>query len=143
MKALTAITLLVFGLCLNANADIYKWVDENGNVHYGDKPAPEYTKSTQVVRHTSGQRSAFNASDSRTITSQREKIEPKEASQDKKEGEDAQSYYCEQARDIYRSYVDAPRLYRTGKDGQREYLSDDEMAATIANARATVAEWCN
>ena len=34
-------SILLIGFCLNANftfAEIYKWTDEKGNVHYGDKP---------------------------------------------------------------------------------------------------------
>lgn len=143
MKQLTAIILLVFGLCLTANADIWKWVDENGNVHYGDMPANEYANNAQLVRSTSGHRPAATSSDSRTDTSRGEGIDSEENSQEQQAREDAQAYYCKQARDIYRSYVAAPRLYRTGDDGQREYLSDEEMAATIANAEASVAEWCN
>lgn len=143
MKALTAIIVLVFGLSLNANADIWKWVDENGNVHYSDMPAHEYAKNAQVVRYSAGRRSASTSSDTRTNMSRGEEADSEKASQEDQEREDAQAYYCEQARDIYRSYVDAPRLYRTSEDGKKEFLTDEEMAATIASAEASMAEWCN
>lgn len=134
MRQITATLLLMFGLCLTADADIWKWVDEQGNVHYGDTPAREYTNNAERVTYTSSSRSHSTPSESRTEDTQ---------SEEKTAQEDAQAYYCERAKDIYRSYLDAPRLYKTGEDGQREYLSDEETAATIANARASVAEWCN
>ena len=143
MKQLTAIMVLVFGLCLTANADIWKWVDENGNVHYGDMPANEYANNAKRVSYASGHQSASPSRDSRTDISRGEDIDSEETAQERQAGEDAQAYYCKQARDIYNSYLGAPRLYRTSDDGQREYLSDEEMAATIANAEASVAEWCN
>lgn len=143
MRELAAIILLVFGVCLTANADIWKWVDEQGNVHYGDTPEREYAVNAELVRHTSGKRSGSTSSSSRTNTSRGKDIDPEENSEEGRAREDAQAYYCKQAKDIYRSYVGAPRLYRTNEDGQREYLSDEEAAATLANAEASVEEWCN
>lgn len=143
MRELTAIILSVFGLCLTANADIWKWVDEHGNVYFGDTPAREYAVNAELVRYTTGNRSASTSSDSRTNTSRGKDIDPEETPEERRAREDAQAYYCKQAKDIYRSYVGAPRLYRTSEDGQREYLSDEEAAATLANAEAKVAEWCN
>lgn len=41
-----AITLgsLTMGLAMQAQAKLYKWVDEKGEVHYGDKIPPQYSK---------------------------------------------------------------------------------------------------
>jgi hypothetical protein len=142
MKELAAIIFLVLGLSLTAYADIWKWVDEQGNVHYGDRPAPEYALKAELVNYAAGKRSAGTSGDSRTATSRGKDIDPDETGDEARARENAQAYYCEQARDIYRSYVDAPRLYRTGEDGQRQYLSDEEAAAALANARASVDEWC-
>jgi hypothetical protein len=128
MKELAAIMFLVFGLSLTANADIWKWVDEHGNVHYGDRPAREYAANAVLVSYKPRNRPASTSGDGQSVSGQ---------------GDDAQAYYCEQARNIYRSYVDAPRLYRTGEDGQREYLSDEEAASALATAQASVEEWCN
>lgn len=143
MKELAAILLLVFGLCLNANADIWKWVDEQGNVHYGDRPAHEYALKAERVSYTPGKRSARTSGDSQTATSRGEELDADETPDEIRAGEDAQAYYCKQAREIYRSYAGAPRLYRTSDDGKREFLSDEETAAALATAQASVDEWCN
>ncbi|MBT8108013.1 MAG: DUF4124 domain-containing protein [Gammaproteobacteria bacterium] len=143
MRKLTAIILLVFGLILTANADIWKWVDEHGNVHYSDTPAREYAVNAELVSSAPANRSAAASSDSQTDTSRGNDIDPEETPDERRAREDAQAYYCKQAKDIYQSYVGAPRLYRTSEDGQREYLSAEEMAATLATAEATVEEWCN
>ena len=143
MKELAAVILLSLGLSLTANADIWKWVDADGNVHYGDTPAHANTIGAERVNYTLRNGSAAKSSDSRAITSQANDVGPDETAEERRAREDAQTYYCEKAKDIYRSYVDAPRLYRTGADGQREYLSNEEAAATLADAKAKVAEWCN
>lgn len=139
MKELAAILILVFGLCLNAHADIWKWVDEQGNVHYGDRPARDSAVKAERVSYSRGNRSASTSGDRQTATSGDDSV----GSDESRAREDAQAYYCEQAKGIYQSYVGAPRLYRTSEDGQREYLSDEEMAAALADAEASVDEWCN
>lgn len=143
MTKLTAIAILMFGLSLAANADIYKWVDDNGNVHYSDTPARDNGVSAERVSHSSVNRPAAASSNGRTDTGVARDSGSREDAEKTQAGEDAQAYYCERAKEIYKSYLGAPRLFRTGEDGQREYLSDEEMAAKIAEAEASVAEWCN
>lgn len=143
MKELTAIMILILGMSLTANADIWKWVDEDGNVHYGDTPARADAVNAERVGSTPRNRSASTSSNGRTTTSQGNDADSDESSEERQARDSSRKYYCEQAKDIYRSYVDAPRLYRTSENGQREYLSDEEMAATLASAEASVSEWCN
>jgi hypothetical protein len=35
------------------------------------------------------------------------------------------------------------RLYREGEDGERDYLSDDELDNARAEAEKSVNEWCD
>ena len=140
MRQIIASILLLFGLCVAADADIYKWVDEDGTVHFGDRPAREYAGNAELVRYTSGNKSLSTSSGNGQPSASRGKDNDSEK---EREGQDAQAYYCNKAKEIYRSYADAPRLYRTGEDGRREYLSDHEAAAALADAEASVAEWCN
>jgi hypothetical protein len=55
----------------------------------------------------------------------------------------AEAYYCKRATEIYDSYVNAPRLYKTGADGEPEYLSDEEATQTIAETKAKVDDLCS
>ena len=50
---------------------------------------------------------------------------------------------CESARDRLERYETAHRLYRPLEDGEREYLSDEELDAERAAARQSVDEWCD
>ena len=143
MKRLFVISLLFFGLCFNAQADIWKWVDDQGNVHYSDTPTRENAKNAERVGSTSSKQPVSRSREKVDVTNRSDDIDAEEATEEGREGKDAQAYYCKRAKDIYGSYVSAPRLYRSSDDGQREYLSDAEMAAAIANAKASVEEWCN
>jgi glutaredoxin len=48
-KCNSAIVLLIAGLALvlPATAQVFKWTDENGKIHYGDKP-PDHVKKQDV-----------------------------------------------------------------------------------------------
>lgn len=143
MKKLIAIVFLACGLSVTASADIWKWVDEQGNVHYGDMAARADAANAERISYAASDRSVSTSGNSPAVTNRGSDSKPGETSDDAQEGADAKAYYCKQATDIYESYVRAPRLYRTGADGEREYLSDEESAATLAEARASMAEWCN
>ena len=58
------------------------------------------------------------------------------------ERELAEAYYCKRATEIYDSYVNAPRLYKTNEDGEREYLSKEDTARTISETRAQKDKAC-
>ena len=45
MRALIAFSLLAFALA--AEAQLYRWTDESGSVHYTDTPSPANTKDVQ------------------------------------------------------------------------------------------------
>ena len=143
MKEFTALIILAFSPCLAAHADIWKWVDEDGNVHFGDMPAREYAESSELVKYTPEKRSTSPSSKDQTSASLGKDIDHEETPAEKREREAARAYYCNQAKEVYRSYVDATRLYRSSENGRREYLSEQEASAALANAEASVAEWCD
>jgi hypothetical protein len=157
MKRLFAAVLGLM-LCLAAHADIWKWVDAQGNthfvdsnkpiytwlddtgkVHYSDKPDHENAVSVQLVWHSAGDLEA--AGKEQATAKSRNDVPSNETAADRAEREQAEAYYCKRAREIYDSYMSAPRLYKT-VDGQRVYLSDEEAAQTLADTKARVDELC-
>ena len=67
---------------------------------------------------------------------------PGETAEERAERETAEAYYCKRATEVFESYLNAPRLYRTNDAGEREYLSEKEAAATIADTKARMNELC-
>jgi len=125
---------------VDSKTPIYTWADERGDVHYSDTPGHEGAVLVQLVWVSSG-------------TLEEEPEQPKEESgsgyafpgetdAQREEREQVEAYYCKRATEIYDSYVNAPHLYETNEDGEREYLDEDEMAQTIAETRAKKDELC-
>ena len=162
MNKLIAILILVFGLCVSASADIWKWVDahgkshfvdtnvpiytwvdEYGKVYYSDTPEHESAVSVEFVWHSTGDLSNSGLNGNETGAGSTKETNPNETAVEQLEREMAEAYYCKQATALYNAYANAPRLYKADKKGKREYLSAKEAAATIAETEASVAEWCS
>lgn len=119
---------------------IYTWVDAYGKVHYSDKPGHEDAVSVQLVWHSAG--SLDDVEQGQSAAPSAAEQDPDETPSERQEREQAEAYYCNRAREIYDSYRNAPRLYRT-VDGERQYLSDEQAADTLAETKARVDELCN
>jgi hypothetical protein len=157
-RILTTILLLT-GFCLAANADVWKWVDANGKTHFVDTMKPIYTwvdefgkayysdtpdhedaVSVELVWHSPG--TMVDVEDSADDSEAGGSAHPDETAEERAERETAEAYYCKRANEIYDSYVNAPQLYRTNENGEREYLNKQEAAATIAETKARRDELC-
>ena len=55
----------------------------------------------------------------------------------------ARTDQCKQAQEKYQKSIEARRIFRTGKDGEREYLSDSEIDQMRLNARLELAQACD
>jgi hypothetical protein len=164
MKNGLTILCLIFVCGADANADLWKWVDANGDTHFVDTLRPIYTWVDESGKVYYGDTPAHEDAvsvelvwvSSQTLLAKNDATEPgaadgNEAPDDALPGaadeqraprtEDDQ-YYCERATEALESYLNAPQLYRTGADGQREILSKEDAASTIAETRRKKAEYC-
>lgn len=158
MKHLLAVLVLLLGLAPAAQADVWRWidangdthfvdtnrpiftwVDEQGDVHFSDTPDHEDAISVELVWVSEGTLDDLQASNDESGSGY---AFPGETPEERAEREEAEAYYCKRATEIYESYVNAPRLYKTNDVGEREYLSKEEAAMTIAETRAQKDEFC-
>jgi hypothetical protein len=124
---------------VDTDKSIYTWVDENGDVHYSDTPDHEDAVSVQLVWVSSGTLQDVENSEDESGSGY---AYPGETPEERAEREKAEAYYCKRATEIYESYVNAPRLYKTDDSGERVYLDKEEAAKTIAETRAQKDELC-
>jgi hypothetical protein len=137
MKNLLTVCVLMFGFSMTASADIWKWVDANGKTHFVDTMTPIYTWIDELGKiHYSDTPDHEDAVSVQLVWHSTGSLDPGETAEQRAEREKAEAYYCKRATEIYDSYVNAPQLYRTDANGEREYLSKEEAAKTIAETRA-------
>ncbi len=162
MKTVFLILLLTVGIAFNAAADVWQWVDVNGDTHYVDTNRPIYTWTDEYGKvYYSDKPDHADAVSVELIWVSAETLDevkgdqgdkdgrrdgssarPGETAEERAEREAAEAYYCKRATEIYESYLTAPKLYRTNDDGEREFLSDGEAAATIAQTKTQMDEIC-
>lgn len=147
LRRLPLIALILAGSCTLAQADVYRWVDEHGVPHYSDQwvPGSEIIKTTKahpnsdfVARNTVEQKS-FSGFNQRTSSQLAEQDNARAMQQDLTRAKDVQ---CKKARDAYTNSITHRRIYNTGKDGERTYLSDEELDKYRAEARKLVQDAC-
>lgn len=131
--------LLLAGFATAAAAEIYRWVDENGQAHYGDRPP----KGAEAERILPGSRS-FDAASTRTSAPQPAGgDDTAEAPADEAERTARiRREQCQKARERLENYREASRIRVQEEDGVRE-LSPDERVQAIARAEADVAQLCD
>ena len=152
LRSLTCLGLGALALLSVAQADVYRWLDERGEVHYSDRwvPGSQLIKSARPRSiEDDSPRSADNrsAADSRTLAAgarasdqTADQANSRAMQQDKAKIREQQ---CKEARERYDKAIIARRIYKPSKDGQdREYLSDDEADAYRADARNAVQAFC-
>ncbi|MES9818084.1 MAG: DUF4124 domain-containing protein [Candidatus Thiodiazotropha sp.] len=137
--------LLMAGLPLQA--EVYKWVDEQGRVHFSDRPVTGESTEIRIREQESPQPTA--GQDDRQKEMQRmldvyaeERAERKEAKQKQLAERKKRKQNCVRAKDRYSSHLRATGIYNLGNDGERRYLSDEERARHIRRLKADIARWC-
>jgi hypothetical protein len=160
MKSLITICVLILGLAQTASADIWKWVDASGNTHFVDTQSPIYTwidedgkahyadhpdhedaVSVELVWLSAG--TLEEDGGSAAAPKEDGYAYPGETAEQRAERKRAEEYYCKRATEIYDSYMNAPQLYKTDENGEREYLSKADVARTIAETRSKKDDLCN
>jgi len=147
-KLYSLVTLLVsLSFVGNAVAGIYKWTDENGNVHFGDKPA-DASSATQLKIDISRKSGITNSSGNK---SEREYL-LKKIEEEKQEQAEARSkrvaenkkrrIKCNALKSDYQAHIQSNRSYRMSPDGERTYLSDAERTARNNNLKKAISRYC-
>ncbi len=140
------LALLSFQACAGG---IYKWVDENGKVHYSDRRSGKDAKNIKLP-------AAGKASSGATLTPEqrwekqqrllqayeRKRSEKKQAKLQAAKAKAKAKRNCALARDRLRTVTDAGYLYRVEEDGERRPLSAAARANAEEQTRALVKKWC-
>ena len=146
-----AVVVGVLGCAAAQAGDVYKYVDERGATLYTDKPIPG-----AVLVSTGAQRppevaqrnaAAAQAASNAQLNSSNQRIAESQnnqrvASTVAKDLEASRLERCKKAREAYDTSINSLRMYRTGANGEREYLSDAELAQARMESRKAVDAIC-
>lgn len=147
MKLRLVISFFVLTTFCNAvAAGVYKWVDENGQIHYGDAPRGEQTTKSITI-HTSPEPDPHTL---RRLEAQKKYLDARQteraaANEAKEKAEKLKAenkQQCKQAKDALAMLQNGGRLYFEKAAGERHYITDQERQNGINAAKSNVKKYC-
>ena len=150
MKLATGLSLAALLLfCAGVQAEVYPWTDENGKVHFGDRPpvnteaeslempevTPSETPEVSAQERRERQRRLVEALEEERMEKEREKLKAKKQQQ-------KQEAYCRRLLAQVKDSERINRYYRYDEKGERVYVSDNEADSYRARLKATYSEKC-
>jgi hypothetical protein len=123
-----------------ASAVVYKWVDAQGKVQYGDRPPDgvhaEVVELLGVNNRAAASPSASKAAAPASAPSETRKAVDSDVAQ-------ARQKQCADAQERYKHLIEGRHLYKTGDNGERQYLTSEEIDSERLNTKRDVDELCN
>jgi uncharacterized protein DUF4124 len=149
-------------LTLPATAQTYKWTDADGKIHYSDQPPPSNVKDEAITKRgknsspppaaaaPAGKDAAAAAPRAKTPQEleadfRKRQVESaeKEAAE-KKAADEAleKKQNCTNAKAQVANLQAGGRITRNNAKGEREFMSDQEIAQEIERGKKAVTDWC-
>lgn len=148
-----ALTCAIAAMTIAAGAsanEIYRWTDDEGNVHYEDRPTGAPTEERIDITYRRTDSGAVNQQIQARLDRQATRDEAKSvaAAQEQEAAEQAaaaeeRAKSCDRARARLETYLQSRRLYRTDDNGERVYLDDAERQEARQKAEEQITEFCS
>lgn len=153
-----------------AMAQMYKWIDKDGKVRYGDTP-PAGSKTTSIKAPKAGDAPAPGPSTASVSAPrsgdtpptakdakkgpltpaeqeqeyrkrQQESAQASKKAEQESQAQAAKSEGCERTKEYLRTLQSGQRIARTNPSGERYYMDDAQVAQEIAKAQQSVQQSC-
>ena len=136
-----------------AGEEVYRWVDDNGVVHFGDRP-PQQKEAEVISLPQSPGISSGSSSDPDPVNpadaqvpqpsiAQQARDARAEARREREAKAEATAENCNAARQAVSQLEPSPRVNVTHEDGTVTRMDDDDRLEKLAEAKAFVAEHCD
>jgi hypothetical protein len=131
-----------------ASAVVYKWTDAQGKVQYGDRP-PDGVHAEVVEGlggpHTAASAARSSSSSAASIPTANNPAPKDDATKQSVDADVAatREKQCADAQANYKKLIEGRRIYKTGADGERQYLTSDQIDSERINAKREIDATCN
>ena len=142
----------------SASAQMYKWIDKDGKVRYGDAPPPG-AKASSVKAPASGAAPAPSpasaAGDAKkkgplTAAEQEQEFRRRRQEDEKagkksdqeQQAKSAKSENCMRAQEYLVTLKSGQRISRTATSGERYYMDENQVAQELAKTEQTIKQVC-
>ena len=138
-------------LCVTpVHAELYKWVDEQGKIHYSDQPSGAKTKSESKLGIPNQPSASTSPGGAKTWQEKDLEFKKRQAStsekaeKEQKEAQDAKTKRenCDKAKLSLAQLESIAPVYTFDPTTGRRALNDAQRTEAIASAKKSVTEWC-
>jgi len=163
MKIFLLVLLSLF--CANVFAEVNKWVDEQGRVHYSDQPPPSVVKSKKIgpkareniptetgdTPESGSQADTENSDEPKTIAEREADLRKKqkadkeaaEKAAKEKASKEANKDSCARAQINLKALQGEMRIMELNEKGEQVYLDDEQRKQRIEKVRQEISKNCN
>lgn len=155
------VLVLTLAFAAAASAQLYRWVDKNGKVRYGDTPPPG-VKTRMLGSPPGATPPAAGGDEAKDAAAKdapkgpltpaeqeqafrKRQIEARKAQEKEalaRKDAAAKQENCARAREALATYESGQRVARTTPQGERYYLDDQARSAETEKARQAARDWC-
>ena len=134
-----------------ASAVVYKWTDAQGKIMYGDRPPigvhAEVVAGlgTHISRYSPPQSPSPPVQPAKTVPQGPAAASKEEADKKAVESDVAASKekQCTEAQGRYKQLIEGRHIYKAGPNGEREYMTSEQIDAERLSAKQEVDAVCN
>lgn len=142
-KSLFAFLILT---AASANAELNKWVDQQGKVHYSDRP-PAGVEATELraapaPANATAPSKSYAEREAELRKARQSQAETAENAAREQSRTDIEKSNCNAAQQALRSLQQAGRIVEYDERGERSFLGDNERQQRIAEAQANIERSC-
>lgn len=151
-KTLLSLAIIAFALSNVSYSAVYKWVDENGQIHYGDKrqlPTNAETERLEIKTNTPEPKPEPETDNKESSEEGEKKTEPpKDDPLSPPEPQEApvsateKNKLCAQARSDLSVIQSRGQVRERDAQGNIVYLGEDQRQQRIAAAKRRVSKYC-
>lgn len=131
------------------SVEVYKWTDEAGDIHYGEKPAGENSENIIIPKHKDpshptppDEKQRLENIQKWTAARQEEREKKKIKKAKLKEKKAVRKKRCNKMKNRLVDMQRRGRLYRLDEAGNRQYYSEEELDAKIERERQLIKKRC-
>lgn len=143
--------VILFALAGGIGAsEIYKWTAPDGTVHYGDRPAENVEAEQLDIESRPTDPARIAALAEQRAEARRESRQAEQAAaaeeptpEEERRRQQEREEQCTMYKERLQRFTRSRRLYREDENGERVYLTEQEMQEARDRVQDNVEEFCN
>jgi len=138
--------VLLFLCAFGVSAEVYRWTDNTGRVHYSDRPHGDEAEKLKIKSKRTDKAALAQAKQDKLDAEQAALAEAqikKEIDDEAMANAEIRKENCKRSKEALNGIKSAERLYVANDAGEREYLSNKQILKRINRAEKDVEDWCN